>query len=87
MNNTYTGTKVKTRYSSFLQNQFGTTDKETIRNYIGQYMFNDSTGLLLNGLNTPLRDYKSPIRTVSDAEKRALRDGFLNYIYNVNSEK
>ena len=84
-NNTYDGTKVSTRYTSFLQNQFGTTDKETIRKYIGQYFFNDSTGFILNGVNTPLRDYKKPVHPVTDAEKSALRDGFLNYIYNVNS--
>lgn len=76
---------VKTRYTSFLQNQFGTTDKEYMREYIGQYLFNDYTGMLLNGLDTPLRDYKKPIHPVTNAEKRALRDGFLNYIYNVNS--
>lgn len=68
-----------------MQNQFGTTDKETIREYIGQYFFNDSTGFILNDLDTPLRDYKKPIHPVTSAEKRALRDGFLNYIYNVNS--
>lgn len=28
---------------------------------------------------------KKPIHPVTNAEKRALRDGFLNYIYNVNS--
>jgi len=84
-NNTYDGTKVKNRYTSFIQNQFGTTDKEYMREYIGQYLFNDSTGILLNGLDTPLQHYKKPIHPVTNAEKRALRDGFLNYIYNVNS--
>lgn len=84
-NNTYDGTKVKTRYTSFLQNQFGTSDKESIRTYIDQYFFENSTGYILNGVNTPFKDYKKPIHTVTDAEKRALRDGFLNYIYNVNS--
>lgn len=86
-NNTYSGTKVQTRYASFLQNQFGTTDKETIRDYIGQYFFNDSTGYILNGVNTPFKNYGKPSHDVTNAEKRALRDGFLNYIYNVNSGK
>lgn len=78
--NTYQGTKVSSRYTSFLQNQFGTNKKEEIRSYIGQYFFNDYTSYLLDG-------YVGSTRTVTDAEKRALRDGFLNYIYNINSGK
>ncbi len=80
-NNTYSGTRVKTRYTSFLQNQFGTSDKESIRRYIHTYLFQDSTGYLLQGYGG------KPNREVTDAERRALRDGFLNYIYNVNSGK
>lgn len=78
--NTYAGTKVSNRYTSFLQNQFGTTDKESIRKYIGTYLFQDSTGYLLQG-------YGRPTREVTNSERCALRDGFLNYIYNVNSGK
>ena len=78
--NTYQGTRVSSRYASFIQNQFGTTNKETIRTYIGQYLYNDSTSYLLDG-------YIGSTKTITDAEKRALRDGFLNYIYNINSGK
>ena len=78
-NNTYQGTKVSTRYTSFLTNAFGTTNKETIRKYVGDYLYEDSLTLLMNR--------KKIYDNVTDAEKRALRDGFLNYVYNVNSGK
>ena len=76
-NNTYDGTKVSTRYTSFLQNQFGTTDKEQIRAYIGEYLFEDYTTYILKKNATK--------HTPTYAEKVGLRDAFLNYIYNVNA--
>lgn len=68
--------KVTKRYTRFQYNQFGTTDKETIRNYVDDYV---------KGGWYIMSDYKK--RGITDEERNALRDAFVNFIVNENVGK
>lgn len=62
------------RYTRFQYNQFGTTDKEVIRNYVDEYV--QGNWYLINN-----------DRWITDEERSAIRDAFVNYIVNENAGK